>query len=502
VATCSTNTVDHTPEGGELGDRYAFHRYPFAGGFGCLQRLSDHRQLVAIGGSPLPADLMYRLLHLYTTAVCAAAILLLLHLPWAEVSALSLREITSLVVFVFVAVAAEALALDFSTGMPKADKVKTSITFLIYFTCALVFPAAAAVAIIAVAQGLTEVFLRKPVLWKTAFNIAQAVLALGVGILIYEGLSSAPAPIAGLRFVPFVGLAFGFFATNLLLVSGAFAVREQASFLTFLKQAVGPAGGNLVYDLLASPVAIVAAVVFNEFKEAGLVLVVLPLLLIRSSYASQRKLQQANKDLLRVLIKAIETRDPYTSGHSVRVSILARTIAEDLGLPRRKIEQIETAGLLHDIGKIDSAYVEVIRKPSSLSDDERNLIQTHATKGAELLQDLASLDREIILSVRHHHERYDGRGYPSGLTAKTIPIGARIIMLSDSVDAMLSTRPYRPALSISHVRSELERCAGTQFDPDIVHVMLEHGTLERAAELVGPSQQTPPAAPSRILASV
>ncbi len=173
-----------------------------------------------------------------------------------------------------------------------------------------------------------------------------------------------------------------------------------------------------------------------------------------------------------MLIKAIETRDPYTSGHSVRVSQMARAIAEDMGLPSRLVEKVETAALLHDIGKIESLYAEIISKDSSLTERERAVIKTHATKGAELLENLTSFDSAIVEGVRHHHERYDGTGYPDGLTGKAIPVAARIIMMCDAIDAMLSDRPYRNALPLSHVRMEMLRCSGTQFDPELVDVVL------------------------------
>jgi HD-GYP domain-containing protein (c-di-GMP phosphodiesterase class II) len=123
-----------------------------------------------------------------------------------------------------------------------------------------------------------------------------------------------------------------------------------------------------------------------------------------------------------------------------------------------------------------------------LTETERTLIKTHATKGADLLQSLSSVSAEVIRAVRHHHERFDGTGYPSGLLAEEIPIAARIIMMSDAVDAMLSDRPYRRALPLVKVRSELIRCSGSQFDPSIVQAVLANNTLERAAGLVGRSQ--------------
>jgi putative nucleotidyltransferase with HDIG domain len=154
-----------------------------------------------------------------------------------------------------------------------------------------------------------------------------------------------------------------------------------------------------------------------------------------------------------------------------------------LSLSRRKVEQIETAALLHDIGKIDSVYATVILKPYDLNAEERSLIRTHATKGADLLESLSSVSRDVIRAVRHHHERYDGTGYPDGLRGTSIPLAARIIMLCDSIDAMLSDRPYRSALSLPKVHAELARCSSTQFDPHLVTVVLARNTLQRAAAL-------------------
>jgi putative nucleotidyltransferase with HDIG domain len=288
-------------------------------------------------------------------------------------------------------------------------------------------------------------------------------------------------------YVGFLALATTFFAVNIALASTAIALMKQQRIASVFKQVIGPRGGNLWYDLLASPIAIVPAILYFDYFVTGILIILLPLLLIRYSYLSKVQLEEANRDLLKVLVKAIETRDPYTSGHSVRVATLARLIAEDLRLPERRIDAIETAALLHDIGKIDSIYETVIRKPYDLNEAERNLIRTHASKGADLLQSLSSVSADVIRGVRHHHERCDGTGYPDGLRGTEIPVAGRIIMLCDSVDAMLSDRPYRRALSIVKVRAELIRCSGTQFDPSIVQVVLSRNTLERAAGLVATS---------------
>jgi putative nucleotidyltransferase with HDIG domain len=429
-------------------------------------------------------------LHGYVIALACLAAAFLVAMDWEGLFALGSGDVVGLLTFVALAALSQAMAVESIVGAAKP--VKSSTSFLPLLALAVVFPPAA----VAIAAGgmvaANELALRRDRVWhRAAFNIAQSILSYGVGGWVFHtvyNLTTGKTDYVlsfdfASTFVPFYSLAVTFFGLNLVFVAAYVSIREEQPLWTIVKEAMGRGGGNLPYDLLASPVALFAAYLYENFEVAGLLTVVLPLLLIRYSYLSQIELQKANRDLLTVLIKAIETRDPYTSGHSLRVSTLARMIAEDHGVRTSSVSDIENAALLHDIGKIDALYAEIISKDSALTDEERDVIKTHATKGADLLQSLTSLDKEIIVGVRHHHERYDGSGYPDGLSGKAIPLAARIIMLCDSIDAMLSDRPYRTALPVSEVRAELKRCAGSQFDPDLVTTILTHDTLERAVAL-------------------
>jgi putative nucleotidyltransferase with HDIG domain len=420
-------------------------------------------------------------LRLYFFMVVGAAILLLLLVPWHELLVLEQRDYAGLVVFIGLAAFAEYLAVE--AGQSK--KVRSSIAFLPLLAMILVFPVAAVVVgAIAIAAP------RKASNWNHyAFNLAQAILAFGLAGAAFQIWGSPVVPGGGVEpllslFIPFYVAAFVFFGVNTLLVSLFVAIRDGQPIPAVVAEATGRGGGNILYDLLASPVALLVALLYSFFYIPGLLSFVFPLLLVRFTYLSALQLDRANQDLLRVLIKAIETRDPYTSGHSLRVSILARLIAEDHNLRHSVVMRVEKAALLHDIGKIDAAYTTIISKAGRLSEEEFALIKTHATKGAQLLQSLTSLERDVVDGVRHHHENYDGSGYPDGLRGKAIPVAARIIMLCDSIDAMLSDRPYRDALSVAEVKAELKRCSGTQFDPDLVTTIMDNGTLERADLLV------------------
>lgn len=429
-------------------------------------------------------------LKVYFGVVILGAGVFCLLLEWNVLLELSTRDWLGLATFLGLAGLSQALAVESTLGSTKP--VQSSIAFLPLMALAMVMPVPVVILAVGAVTIVVELFFRERNWARAGFNTAQTVLSYGIASVVFRWLGdltgttiefSGAVDIANL-FLPLYGLAFTFFGLNLVFVSMVLAIRDSEHFIAVLREAAGRGGGNLLYDLLASPLALFAAYLYSNFYIGGLLAIVLPLLLIRHSYLSEIQLQQANRDLLKVLVKAIETRDPYTSGHSQRVAKLAKMIASDYGLRVRTVTDVETAALLHDIGKIEALYAEIISKSAKLTDDEKEIIQTHATKGADLLQSLTSMDKAVIAGVRHHHERYDGTGYPDALKGKEIPIAARIIMLCDSIDAMLSDRPYRKALPLSHVRKELRRCSGTQFDPDIVQAIFDHNTLERANLLV------------------
>jgi HD-GYP domain-containing protein (c-di-GMP phosphodiesterase class II) len=146
-------------------------------------------------------------------------------------------------------------------------------------------------------------------------------------------------------------------------------------------------------------------------------------------------------------------------------------IARAIGLKDRDVERVGFAALLHDVGKIHEVYAPILRKPEKLTPAERSVMQTHAAKGAELVGTISSL-KDLVVPVRHHHENWDGSGYPGGLAGERIPLTSRIIMFADTIDAMTSDRPYRKALTEVQVRAELIRYRGKQFDPNICDQLL------------------------------
>lgn len=171
-------------------------------------------------------------------------------------------------------------------------------------------------------------------------------------------------------------------------------------------------------------------------------------------------------NLIEVLMAAIEEKDPYTKGHSDRVAELTDALCHPVLLSVDQKKQLHMAAHLHDLGKI---YVpnEILNKSGKLDAHEWASIKTHPEIGYRLLNKVSGFS-EIAIVVKHHHERWDGTGYPDGLKAKHIPLGSRIIALADAIDAMLTIRPYRQALTVLECIDELNKGAGSQFDPDLV----------------------------------
>jgi HD-GYP domain-containing protein (c-di-GMP phosphodiesterase class II) len=176
-------------------------------------------------------------------------------------------------------------------------------------------------------------------------------------------------------------------------------------------------------------------------------------------------------ETVQALAQAMEASDEYTRGHSDRVTQLAVEIAKRLQIGRDKIDTLKFAGILHDIGKI-GVIKEVLHKPGKLSDLEFALIKLHPKLGEDIIKPVAFLDK-IRPIIRHHHERFDGKGYPDGIQGEDIPLMARIIAVADTYDAMTSHRPYRSALSSAVALAEIKKCSGTQFDPAVVKAFLE-----------------------------
>ena len=173
---------------------------------------------------------------------------------------------------------------------------------------------------------------------------------------------------------------------------------------------------------------------------------------------------------VKALSAAIDAKDQYTQGHSERVAMLSEMLALKVGYSEEEAGRIRISGLVHDVGKIGVAE-SVLCKPGRLTDEEFDMIKTHPRIGHEIMKEIPDL-HDILPGVLHHHERWDGHGYPGNLAGEDIPRMARIMALADTFDAMSSNRAYRAGMSRDKVFAEFKKCAGTQFDPDLVEPFL------------------------------
>ena len=194
--------------------------------------------------------------------------------------------------------------------------------------------------------------------------------------------------------------------------------------------------------------------------------------------AQARRIRSSFLNAITALAYALEAKDKYTSGHSQRVAEISVVIAKEMGLPEHSIERIRQAGLIHDIGTI-GVREPVLNKPGRLTDEEFQHVKEHCEMGEHILAPIVE-DEEILKMVSGHHERYDGTGYPDRLSGEQIPLGARILAVADTYDAMTSERPYREAMSTEKACTEIECGKGTQFDPEIADAFLRIRKLTKS----------------------
>ncbi|WP_405648366.1 HD-GYP domain-containing protein [Streptomyces sp. NBC_00019] len=208
----------------------------------------------------------------------------------------------------------------------------------------------------------------------------------------------------------------------------------------------------------------------SPYGPVAALLVLLPMCVSWWAFAQYHREQAAHQATIRALVQAVDIKDEYTRGHSERVGQASMMIARELGMNAGRIEVLRFAGILHDVGKL-GVPTRLLRKDGPLTPEERRVIELHPEYGHEMVRGISFLG-EARAAVLHHHERLDGSGYPYGLVGSQIPESARVVAVADAFDAMTSTRSYRRARPVATALEELERCAGSQFDPRMVTALV------------------------------
>lgn len=367
-----------------------------------------------------------------------------------------------------ISICALSIAAHLMPYQRASGGVSGSIAFIPVLALVFLAPVWVSVLAVAICVASVEVVARRPAV-KAIFNVAQHSLSTTLAILVFRALGGEPLLENKLIQVgPMVGAALVFMSSNSLTVSAVVGLSEKRSLFQVWRKNF-PTG--LPYDVLSLPIVYGFARVYVEWGIAGTLLLAIPLVGLRQLYKTNWLLEKTNHELLELMVAAIEARDPYTSGHSRRVACNARIIARACGLSSREVERVSIAALLHDVGKIHEIYAPILSKPGRLTVEEQRIMESHPEKSVELIKNVSHL-QDILPSVQHHHENWDGTGYPSRLAGELIPLGARIIRFADTIDAMTSDRPYRAALGKKEVRAELVRYRGAQFDPEMCDALL------------------------------
>jgi putative nucleotidyltransferase with HDIG domain len=329
-------------------------------------------------------------------------------------------------------------------------------------------------AVMAVIEGIatliTEVALQRRPFMKVIFNVPLLVMTVGVSGLVYNAFGSLGAIDSPLFLVPLAASGVVYYLFNTWAVSLVISLSDAdgRNPLHVWRQNYM---WNFFHILAFLPVAAIIALLYANSGVWTIALFIIPLFLARYSFQLYLDMREAHINTVAALTSAIDASDPFTHGHSFRVSRYALRIARAMGMSSRDLEMLEYAGLLHDIGKI-AVQNDVLLKVGPLTEEEWRSLKSHPNVGADIVEQLKFL-REASEVIRSHHERPDGNGYPRGLKGEDVPLAARILNVVDAFDAMTSDRPYRKALPIDRVIQELQTYKGKQFDEQVTAILLD-----------------------------
>jgi len=363
--------------------------------------------------------------------------------------------------FIVISVMAEFIPVS----LPAGGEI--TIAFPIDFVVILVYGPALAM-IVAVFSIIWEFFKKKESWYKTLFNASQYSLATGLAGIVYM---YAGGSIGGPNFfryiIPATLCALAYCVINSFLVTIVISLDSEMSITKVYRINIKEV---LPSYLAEAPLGFIMAVIYIEVGILGILLFFFPLLLARRSFELYTRMRKMYLDTIRTLAAAIDAKDPYTHGHSDRVSKMVVQLAKKLDFFDTEIEYIEYAAILHDIGKI-GIEDRILGKKDKLTEKEYERIKEHPVIGANIIESIEFL-KKCSKTVLHHHEHYNGKGYPDGLKGEEIPKFSRLLAIVDSYDAMNSDRPYRKRLSQKDILEELKKESGKQFDPEMVEAFI------------------------------
>ncbi len=301
------------------------------------------------------------------------------------------------------------------------------------------------------------------------FNRAQLAISAGAAGLTYAALGGLPGQIDILHGAPALVAAAGVYSVvNITTVVVVMCLSQKLSFWGVW---VKDFRWMVPHYLALTPLGVLIGLVESYVGLAGVFLLFVPLVIARYSLQLYAQMRKAYLSTIQAMVAAIEARDPYTAGHSRRVAKYTVAVARALHLPEDQTERLEYAAWLHDVGKL-AVPDQILQKQGSLTPEEWDQMRKHPETGANILKQIKLLGRDVDI-ILHHHERWNGEGYPDYMQRTDIPLGARLIAIADAFEAMTSVRPYRSrAMTREEALAEIKRCAGTQFDPNLIDAFI------------------------------
>lgn len=392
----------------------------------------------------------------YILVVFGAGVLL------AVTSLITLLESPILILTVLLLALLIAL-LDLYPVHMSPGETEFTISTAVEIAAVMLFSPAVVIAAVNFGTILAELRARR-VYYKKLFNVGLVTVhfALLAGIYQFVHGSSTGIVESSQDVIALVVLAGANVLVTPSLLAIAISLATNSSLRFIWSQNIGPA---MWIDLSQAPVGAFLAVMYKASPLSAF-FIAIPLFALRHAYESINLLRRQTLDALMALARILEERDEKTHEHSGLVAKNAEGIARVLGMPQGEIDILVRAAYLHDIGKIGMTN-EILFKPTTLTAGEREMARQHVVIGSDLLRKFPAFDMGSLF-VRHHHEYWDGSGYPDGLKGEAIPLGARIISVADAFQAMTEDRPYRRAVSEDAALQEIYDHAGTQFDPQVV----------------------------------
>ncbi|MGV8146868.1 MAG: HD-GYP domain-containing protein [Alkaliphilus sp.] len=380
------------------------------------------------------------------------------------VSNYPMPNIYILLLFIFLSFLTESLTVRFS------NEAAVSVSFAVFFSAIVILgPLGAVISsslgimlrYVKIADNRTSHILNTSI-YKTLFNGAMVTLCVGISsIIFYSFYVYIADPFFYNNMFALSATIFAYLIINTVIITGLFTLLRKKNFFSlFLNKFLWAVPNLLVIAILG----VFISLLYLHYGVLIMLLFFAPLLFARHSFQQYIDLKSYYMQTMTALANAVEAKDKYTKGHSERVSFLAEEFGKYMHCSPKRISILKKAGLLHDIGKIGIAD-SILNKSGSLTDKEMSAIKNHPELGVKILKDINFL-KGVQEAILHHHERYDGTGYPHGLSGEQIPLNAAILTVVDAYDAMTSDRAYRDALSTQEAINTLKSETG-QFNPKI-----------------------------------